>query len=88
MYFLSIIVRQIQNAQCLFELEDDLCNFRMKSENENQRHELDAMKEFIVKEMRAKYRGCNHPSKVAIFPINKDKAVHKNVSQGYKILSI
>ena len=46
----------------------------MKSENENQRHELDAMKEFIVKEMRAKYRGCNHPSKVITFLLNKDKS--------------
>ena len=39
----------------------------MKVENENQRHELDAMKAFIVKEMKLKYRGCNHPKKV-IFP--------------------
>ena len=36
----------------------------MKVENENQRHELDAMKAFIVKEMKLKYRGCNHPKKV------------------------
>ncbi len=49
----------------------------MKVENENQRHELDAMKAFIVKEMKLKYRGCNHPKKVISILVYIERSLTK-----------
>ena len=40
--------------------------FRLREENVNQREELDQLKSFVLKEMRMKYKGCNHPTKEII----------------------
>ena len=55
---------QKKDAICICKRNHIL--FRLREENVNQREELDQLKSFVLKEMRMKYKGCNHPTKEII----------------------
>ncbi|XP_023321951.1 uncharacterized protein LOC111696553 isoform X2 [Eurytemora carolleeae] len=66
----------------LTEAEEML--IRLREENVNQREELDQLKSFVLKEMRMKYKGCNHPTKLRLSQGSRSTSITRlDISQGF-----